>query len=126
MTAFLPAGFLSGSVGPAELLVVFLAVLLLFGPRRLPEIARKIGKALDQCRRASQDFRDQIMRIEDEESSPSAGSRAERDGEHAPRPPEAEPSAPPELTDAVKTGPGAETAGPAPPGTKGETDGMAG
>lgn len=58
--------FLAGSLGPAELLVLFVVILLLFGPKRLPEIARMIAKAMDHMRRASQDFHDQVMDIEKE------------------------------------------------------------
>ena len=58
--------FLAGSPGAGELIVIFLVVLILFGPRRLPRIARALGKALDELRRASQEFRDQIMHIEDQ------------------------------------------------------------
>jgi TatA/E family protein of Tat protein translocase len=57
--------FWSGTPGLGEILIVFIAILLLFGPRRLPEIARTIGKALEELRRASQDFRDQIMRLDE-------------------------------------------------------------
>ncbi len=60
----MPLSFLSGSPGWGELLVVFAVVLLLFGPRRLPELARMIGKALEELRRASQDFRNEVMRID--------------------------------------------------------------
>jgi len=65
MKAGLPGGFLTGSPGPGELVLLFLVILLLFGPRRLPEIARAVGRAIRQLRRASDDFRDQIMRMED-------------------------------------------------------------
>ena len=66
MTAPAPLAFLSGAPGPGELVVLFLVVLVLFGPKRLPHIARMIGKALNDLRRASQDFRDQVMQIDDE------------------------------------------------------------
>ena len=57
--------FLSGAPGPGELIVIFLAILVLFGPKRLPEIARMVGKTLNDLRRASQDFKDQIMTIDE-------------------------------------------------------------
>jgi TatA/E family protein of Tat protein translocase len=57
--------FFSGTPGGAELLLVAAAVLMLFGPRKLPEVARMIGKALEQLRRASRDFRSEIMNIDD-------------------------------------------------------------
>ena len=56
--------FFTGGIGGWELAVVFLAVLVLFGPKRLPEIARSIGRVMHQLRRASQDFHDQLMHVE--------------------------------------------------------------
>ena len=58
--------FFGGDLGPGELILVFLAVLLLFGPRRLPEIARTIGRLTNTLRRASQEFREQVMAIDQE------------------------------------------------------------
>ena len=58
--------FLGGSVGPGELVFIFVVVLVLFGPRRLPEMARTLGKALAELRKASSDFKDQVMRIEEQ------------------------------------------------------------
>jgi TatA/E family protein of Tat protein translocase len=40
--------------------VVFVAALLLFGAKRLPEVARTIGRTLEGMRRASDDFRRQL------------------------------------------------------------------
>lgn len=63
----LPSGFLFGGTGTGEIIIIFVVILLLFGPRRLPEIARAIGKILSQIRNASNDFRSQIMSIEEDE-----------------------------------------------------------
>lgn len=52
------------SAGTGEILVLFLVVLVLFGPRRLPELARWMGKTVEYLRRASQDFRDQIVSLD--------------------------------------------------------------
>ncbi|MDE0838147.1 MAG: twin-arginine translocase TatA/TatE family subunit [Kiritimatiellae bacterium] len=57
--------FLSGMPGGGELLVLFLVILVMFGPKRLPEVARSVGRVLDELRRASQDFKDQIMSIDE-------------------------------------------------------------
>jgi len=46
-----------GSIGLPELILIFVVALLLFGPRKLPEIGRTIGKALGEFRRASNDLR---------------------------------------------------------------------
>jgi len=57
--------FLTGPPGPGELILIFLVVLVLFGPKRLPGIARSIGRIMDDLRRAAHDFRDQIMRMDE-------------------------------------------------------------
>ena len=46
--------------GTPEILVIFLLVLLLFGPDRLPELARQLGKAVRHLRRASDDLKKQL------------------------------------------------------------------
>ncbi|MBT3192719.1 MAG: hypothetical protein HN341_09220 [Verrucomicrobia bacterium] len=56
-----------------ELIVIFVAVLVLFGPRRLPEIAKMIGKTLQELRRASEDFKDQVLSIEPVEREDVSG-----------------------------------------------------
>jgi sec-independent protein translocase protein TatA len=65
---------LFGDIGGGELLVVFIAILLLFGGKRLPSIARSLGKASQDLRRASQDFKDQLMRADAEEPRPAPDS----------------------------------------------------
>lgn len=66
MHLFVPVAFLAGSVGPGEVLLLFLVVLVLFGPRRLPDIARQLGKVATELRRAAQNFRDQVMQMDRE------------------------------------------------------------
>lgn len=61
-----------GDIGGGELLVVLGAILLLFGGKQLPPIARSLGKMADDLKRASQDFRDQLMNADREIES--AGS----------------------------------------------------
>jgi TatA/E family protein of Tat protein translocase len=56
------------------MLIVLALILILFGAKRVPEIARKIGSVLSDLRRASDDFRDQLMRetdLDDEENARS-------------------------------------------------------
>ena len=57
--------FITDSLGPSELILIFIVILVLFGPRRLPEVAKMIGKTMEHLRKASQDFRDQVMKIEE-------------------------------------------------------------
>jgi len=44
-------------LGTTELLVIAVVALVLFGPRKLPEIGRSVGKALGEFKRASDDFK---------------------------------------------------------------------
>jgi|GEM_PF-713512 len=58
--------FLFGAPGGPEILLILVAVLLMFGPRKLPEIARSVGKAMETLRKTSQEFRDQVMSLDKE------------------------------------------------------------
>lgn len=49
-----------GSLGLPEILFILVVALLVFGPRRLPEIGRTIGKALGEFRRATTDLKRSI------------------------------------------------------------------
>ena len=62
-----------GSIGGGELLLILVLALLLFGPRRIPEIGRTIGKTLTQLRRATQEFRTGIEREVEVEKLREAG-----------------------------------------------------
>jgi sec-independent protein translocase protein TatA len=42
-----------GSIGMPELLVIFVVALIVFGPRRLPELGKALGQTLSEFRRAS-------------------------------------------------------------------------
>ncbi|MGI8655627.1 MAG: twin-arginine translocase TatA/TatE family subunit [Pyrinomonadaceae bacterium] len=44
-------------LGTTEVLVILVAALVLFGPRRLPELSRSLGKSLAQFKSASEDFK---------------------------------------------------------------------
>lgn len=45
------------SLGTTELLVILVVALVLFGPRKLPEMTRKFGKSLNEFKRAGDDFK---------------------------------------------------------------------
>jgi sec-independent protein translocase protein TatA len=56
------------NVGPTELLVVLLIALIVFGPKRLPEVGRTVGKGLREFRRATDEIRGEIQStMEDDE-----------------------------------------------------------
>jgi TatA/E family protein of Tat protein translocase len=46
-----------GSIGGPELILIFVVALLIFGPRKLPELGRMLGKGLGEFRRAANDLR---------------------------------------------------------------------
>lgn len=82
-----------GPLGFTEIIVILALALLLFGPRRLPELGRAIGKGLAEFRRASNDLRatieDEVRTLERETSVTDAPA-----GTHSVAPPSA-PQAPP-------------------------------
>jgi len=47
-------------LGPMELLLIFLAILLLFGAKRLPEIAQGLGRGIKEFRKSVKDTTDEI------------------------------------------------------------------
>jgi sec-independent protein translocase protein TatA len=67
------------NIGPAELIVILIIALIVFGPKRLPEIGRTLGRSLQEFRRASNELRrdldldlhDQPASTPAERSSPS-------------------------------------------------------
>ncbi|HET9743073.1 MAG TPA: twin-arginine translocase TatA/TatE family subunit [Terriglobales bacterium] len=48
------------NLGFSEMFFIFLLALIIFGPKKLPEIGRQIGKALNEFKRASREFQSQI------------------------------------------------------------------
>lgn len=65
------------NIGPEEIILILVIALIVFGPKRLPEIGRTVGKSLREFRRASQDLRDQFERAIDEEDDEPAKSAGE-------------------------------------------------
>ena len=56
-----------GGIGWQEILVILLVVLVLFGAKRIPEIARGLGRGITDFRRAVKEGTDEIKKIGDEE-----------------------------------------------------------
>ena len=49
-----------GSIGTTEIILIFLAILLLFGAKRIPEIARGLGKGIREFKDATKDISREI------------------------------------------------------------------
>ena len=59
-------------LGPQELIVVLIIVLVLFGGRKIPEIMRGLGQGLSEFRRASSQAGDDIKKLADTEDDATA------------------------------------------------------
>jgi len=67
-----------GNLGMTELIFILVIALIIFGPRKLPQLGRTLGESLAQFRRASEDFKrswEQEMIVEEKNllaSTPSS------------------------------------------------------
>jgi sec-independent protein translocase protein TatA len=58
-----------GSIGMPELMIIFIVALIIFGPRKLPELGRSLGKSLAEFKRASNELRNTLedeIRLEEQ------------------------------------------------------------
>ena len=51
-----------GSIGMPELILIFVIALIVFGPKKLPEIGKSLGKGLAEFKKASDDFKQNIQK----------------------------------------------------------------
>ena len=61
------------NIGPMELILILTLALLLFGPKKLPEIGKTVGRAMSEFRKASADIRREISEGM-KEQAPAPGS----------------------------------------------------
>lgn len=47
-------------ISSGELIIILIAIVLIFGPRKIPEIARTLGKGMNEVRRVTNDIRREI------------------------------------------------------------------
>lgn len=73
------------SLGGPEMLLIFIMSLMLFGGKKLPELARSVGKTVREFKRAAAGVESEIRRAMDEESTPTPPAR--------PKPPSTLPAA---------------------------------
>jgi len=65
-------------IGGGELMLILIAVLIFFGPKKLPELAQSLGRGLREFKRAQREFTDHINQAIDQESQRSTGTVARR------------------------------------------------
>jgi TatA/E family protein of Tat protein translocase len=106
-----------GTLGGPELLLILVIALIVFGPRKLPEIGKSLGKMMVEFRRASNDFK---RTIEEEVEADKMRSALEPPRPESPPPPPTPaplPEPPPGTVaqDAAPTAPAPEATAPAAP-----------
>jgi len=124
-----------GTLGGPELFLIFVVALIVFGPRKLPEIGKSLGRMMSEFRRASNDFRSTIeseveaekirdsMRIEAPRASTPAKDPSPPASDSSPAQSPEEPA--PEAKDAPADpdgSPASEEAATRPPEEKGVPD----
>ncbi len=86
-------------IGFQEMLIILVVVLIFFGPKRLPDLAKSLGKGIAEFKKASEEVRkgiDEAVReaeSEEKDQEAPASSPGDPQGPHVP-PPEAGNSAP--------------------------------
>ena len=70
-----------GSIGMPELVIILVIALIIFGPRKLPELGRSLGRSIGEFKKASNELRNTLeeeIRIE-EQRDQRASTKAEQD-----------------------------------------------
>ena len=68
-----------GSIGMPELIIIFVIALIIFGPRKLPELGKSLGKSLAEFKRASNELKSTLeeeIRIEEQQQRADATAKA--------------------------------------------------
>ena len=68
-----------GPIGMPELIIIFVIALIIFGPRKLPELGRSLGKSLSEFKRASNELKntlDEEIRLDEQRATFDASKAA--------------------------------------------------
>ena len=103
-----------GSFGPLEIILIFLVVLLIFGAKRIPEIARGIGKGIREFKDATSEISRELEaegqdRQINQPQEPQQGAPQARQPQQQGAPDQAAPDGEPASSDSDQTGQKAET-----------------
>ncbi len=80
-----------GSLGPLEIALIFLVILLVFGAKRIPEIARGLGKGIREFKSATREIQNEFT-VDDRPSNRIQPPQQPAQGTPAARTPEARPA----------------------------------
>ncbi len=64
-------------IGPAEILLILIVALLLFGPQKVPEIARTLGKAINSFKKSAAEFTTEVTKEIDAVNKAAADATAQ-------------------------------------------------
>ena len=76
-----------GSIGMPELIIIFVIALIIFGPRKLPELGRSLGKSLAEFKRASNELKSTLeeeIRLDEQRAALDASKAAASQAPPAP------------------------------------------
>ena len=68
-----------GSIGMPELIIIFVIALIIFGPRKLPELGKSLGKSLAEFKRASNELKSTLeeeIRMEEQKTKQDEAAKA--------------------------------------------------
>lgn len=65
-------------LGPSELVMVFLLVLLLFGPSKLPQMAKDLGRFVGEARRSIDEFKDELTSAGEDEKEDNSPRKSKK------------------------------------------------
>ncbi len=61
--------------GPTELIIVLVLILILFGPKKLPDLSRAIGKSIGEFKRGRREVDEELKSLKEEEEAEEAKSK---------------------------------------------------